>query len=264
VLQGVSDFLWTGRALDARSVGEVAVMPLLALLSVFPACIVMVFPWGRDAVEESARSEEQGSALRMARVVTLAAVWGVLLLAIAGVRNPRYGQPCVAFTPVLVGYVLRGWRSDFFIVRRRIASVMMLGRPSVLAALLLAVAVVVVHDPFGLRRSTSGRSAGREIGAALGEPGEVWSDHMVEARPEVLWYAKQEALREGVALAPKWKPGLGARAEMPAAGYLLLRQDAESDETEAYRRAGMLDRLRPVTFGRVHKFGYVLYRVDSE
>ena len=263
VLQGVSDFLWTGRAFNLGSVGAVVVMPLLALLAAFPACMAMLFPWGPDAKAE-AKDVEAMRRLTMARAVTITAVGGIFMLAVMGVRNPRYAQPCVAFVPVLVAYFVRGWGSEFFIIRQRIASVLMLGHPAVLGAALAIAAVLAVHDPFGWRADTSGRGAGREIGRAMQWPGEVWSDHVIDARPETLWYAKEEAGRGGIRVVPRWVPGLAREARVPPAGsYLLLRQDVGSDEVDPYTREGLLAGLELVAYGRVHKYGYVLYRVPG-
>lgn len=264
VVQGVADFLWTGRPLSLESIGAVALMPVLALFAAFPACIAMLFPWGPDARAEAAGDDVKERALLMARAATLTALISILALAMAGVRNPRYAQPCVAFLPVLAGYLIRGWDSDFYIHRRRIASVLMLGNPALLGSALAIAAVVFVQDPFGLVRDTSGAAAGRRIAASLDSPGELWANDVVEARPETLWYATKEAERAGVRVVPRWIPGLTAPPQLPSPGtYLLLRQDLASDEVAAFARAGLLDRMEMLTYGPVHKYGYVLYRISG-
>jgi hypothetical protein len=129
---------------------------------------------------------------------------------------------------------------------------------------LLAGAIVWVAVLEPREREKSGRAAGEEMGAMLPDGAMVWADHMVEARPEVLWYAQRVAARSGKHIDPQWWPNLARMLSLPRKGYLLLRTDQESGEEAAYRGAGFMDRLTKVWEGRVHKFGCALYRMDPQ
>jgi hypothetical protein len=264
VLQGVGDFLWTGRRLTVRSIGEVLALPALALLSVLPSSLALLFPWGRDAIAEGNGEDRAFAArLRMARAVALTCVLSLGVLVLGGVRNPRYAQPCIAFVPVLAGYVVWGWRGGFLPLRRHIARALMLGHPVVWSLVLAPVALVLASNPAAFRSPEySGRHAGRELGAHFSADALVWADYLVEARPEVLLYAQREAASRGVRVQARWIPGLATGPELPSPGeYLALRRDAGGNEVVPYERAGLLERLERIADGSVHIFEFTLYRV---
>ena len=213
----------------------------------------------------------------MARAVAWTCLLSLAVLTVLGVSNPRYAMPSVSFVPVVVGYAWgrrhgpaeepltrgTGTGSTGLTQSRQTRGTIQTGGAIVTAGLLIAAGVWIgVLEP--RERARSGREAGVAIGAVLPDGAMVWADHMVEARPEVLWYARQEAARLGKRIRPEWIPNLSRMLSLPRSGYLLLRTDPESGEVAAYRSAGFMDRLTKVWEGRVHKFGCALYRMDAE
>jgi len=230
--------------------------------SPLPASLALLFPWGKDARAEASHGPEATSAYRFARSLAWTCVLSLIVLTVLGVHNPRYALPSLAFVPVLAGYVWRGVEGGFTPLRARIARGMLLGRGWVWPVILLAVATAYVGWLEPRQRATSGREAGRSLGEVLPDSAMVWSDHMIEARPEVLWYARLAAKERGQTIRPVWVPGMAGMLSLPRSGtYLLLRTDAESGEESAYSSAGFMDRLEKVWTGRVHKFECALYRM---
>jgi len=257
VLQGVSEFLWSGRALTAGGIGRVLAMGPTVLVMALPASLGLLLPWGPDAKNEAGPDGSiPARSLALARAMGLACVLSLGLLMILGVANPRYGLPSVSFVPVLAAYAVRGWAGGFDAARRKIAAWFFLGRAGVWPAVMLIAAAVYIGYFEPGKRATSGREAGLELGRMLPAGAVVWADHMIEARPELLLYAMRAAPEKGIRVV--WVPGMSAQAALPRRGFLVLRTDAQSGEAQAYERAGLMDRLREVGRGKVHKFEYVV------
>ena len=260
VTQGVSEFLWNRGMLSAVGVLGVLAMAPVALATALPASLGLLFPWGPDARAEAGATMPR-SCFRLALALGLTSVLSLLMLTAAGVHNPRYAMPSLAFLPVLAGYVVRGAEGGFGARRAWIARGVLLGAPWRWAVLLMAGAAVFAFVIQPRQRGSSGRAAGEALAGSFGESGMVWADHMIEARPEVLWYAARAAERRGVDIRPVWVPGLAQLTSVPrSGGYLLLRSDAESGESEAFARAGLMDRLDSVASGKAHKYPFTLYR----
>lgn len=253
VVQGVSEFLWTGRALTAGGIAAVLLMAPTALLSALPATLGLLLPWGPDARREVADGLMPGPARAAARALGLACLLSLLLLTALGVANPRYASPSLSFVPVLAAYGLRGLAGGFEPVRREIARWLWLGRPAVWAALLLIAAVVYIGIIEPRKRASSGRDAGLEMAGLLPAGAVVWADHMVEARPETLLYAARASGARAV-----WVPGMARMGALPRHGFLVLRADEASGEAQAYSVAGLLERMPERGRWRVHKFECVL------
>lgn len=257
VRQGVTEFLWSDTR--PRAIGEVFALAPTAWALALPASLAILFPFGPALARERARDTHRETDFALA--LALACVLSLLLLAAAGVRNPRYALPAMVPAPFLAAYVARGVFTHAF-ERRRARIARCLLHPALWIPLLAAGAVlfIVRHEP-ALRQSS-----GREAGLALGghfEPGrEVWADHLVSARPEVLHYARREARSRGHNARVRWIPNLGGT--LPAPGdFVVLRRDATTDEEAAYRAAGLWHRLEPVHVGRVHEFEFTLFRVNA-
>lgn len=218
VSQGPGEFLW-----DPSRLGGIALLMPAALASALPASLALLFPWGPDARREDAGPRSA------ARLVGLAVLLGLGVFVLAGVSNPRYTQPALAACPVLVGWVVLGARGAFVPHRARIARAMLFGRASALAAVLLAGCVGYAQWSESRRVETSGAAAGAALGALIARDAEVWADHAIEARPEVLEALRSAAASRGVRARVRWMP-MGPDALPPAGSYVLLRADAGSGE----------------------------------
>lgn len=262
ITQGVSEFLWTGQPMTPAAIGRVAAMAPVALAAMFPASLALLLPWGPDARTEATRDADSASATRYARALAWTCIVSLIALTLLGVHNPRYAMPSLGFIPVLAAYAWRGSLGGFVPLRMRFARACLLGRTWAWPIILLCAAAACIGWIEPRRRTTSGLEAGRALGAALPDGAMVWADHMIEARPEVLWYARQAAAAQGKSIRPAWVPGMAGMLSLPRSGtFLLLRTDAASGEEIAYKNAGFMDRLERVWTGRVHKFECALYRM---
>jgi hypothetical protein len=125
-----------------------------------------------------------------------------------------------------------------------------------------AAVFITVAEP--RQRAKSGRDAGAKLADALPDGSQVWADRLVEARPEILLYARRAAAAQGRHVSFVWVPRMSEGLFLPRPpNYLALRSDAEADEAGRYRKAGFMDRLRPVTSGTVHKFDFTLYQMNQ-
>jgi 4-amino-4-deoxy-L-arabinose transferase-like glycosyltransferase len=258
VLQGPSEFLWGAHELTATGILKVISMPAAALLSALPASLALLWVWGPRARAEALRGSVAPGAHIMARAVGSASLLSLVLLALGGVDNPRYALPSLGFLPVLAGYLALGHEGGFDAGRLRALRAL---QPRLWPVLLAAVAGLYILKVEPRSRASSGREAGQRLAEYLTPGAEVWADHLVEARPEVLWYAR-EAARSGGGLAVRWVPGMASGAKLPGpGGYVAVRTDAASGEKTALERAGLLGRLTPVEGGSVHKYTFVVYEV---
>src|SRR5207247_1783307 len=104
----------------------------------------------------------------------------------------------LSFAPVLVGHAWgrRRGPAEEPLTRGMIQALAPAHWWVAIAALLTGAGVWIgILEP--RERARSGREAGVAIGAVVADGMQVWADHMIEARPEVLWYARQEAARRG-------------------------------------------------------------------
>lgn len=265
VLQAPSAFMFEGDTLLKR-LGFVPV----ALVSALPMSLAAMFPWGPDALGERGGDERAHAVLARARTLTLGVVLALALMLLMGVSNERYAQPVfVALGPVVgwlavwSGLAVSGWsRRDMARMRPhrvRFVRAITLGSPWVLGAVLVLGSQVYAWG-VAPSRSTSGREAGQEAGAALAEAmptGEqvLVADAMVEARPEVL-FALRSAYEGGSrSLRVVWDPGLDGVP--PDAKVALIRVDDGGSER------GLLDADRVLWRGSVHLFTCELVTLDQ-
>ncbi|GJM18584.1 MAG: hypothetical protein DHS20C14_07970 [Phycisphaeraceae bacterium] len=238
-----------------------------ALLAMLPVSLVLLFPWGPDARAEVV-DPDAGDRYRVARALAWAtlATLGVFLL--AGVGNVRYAMPAAVFVAPLAAHVARGVLGGaddagaFMPKRRAIGRVMMLGHPAAVTLALLVGAWVWIATGERAFRATSGRDAGHEIAAMLAPeigdaaPGEVWADHLIEARPEVL-AAARDALGPDAPVF-RWVPGLGGMETIPDGTVLVLRVDEGSNEGVLAENLGKISGTRTLGNGGVGAYRYVL------
>lgn len=248
IRQGVGTFLWSRE----EFVG-IALFPVRAWTLALPAALGIVFVFGRDAVREArAGGDEDGvsnaRAFLAVRAVAWSMVFGLLIGAVAGLSNPRYGVPTLVLAAPLVAYITRGGFGGRFVGKReRMARVLLGVRPWVWPALLCVSGAVYggVVRPEG---RSEGREAGVEIARVIEGDAEVWSSRAVYARPEVMWYAQRAAAERGVRVTGRWRRAdLDGLVLPPVGVYMLLRDDEFDRYVEAGNR-GVLDELVTVPF----------------
>lgn len=259
VWQSPGEFLWRG-----DRVGRILLLAPLAFASALPAAAALVFPWGsvaqREAVDEVAAER-----VRIARGLSSAWLFALAIYVALGVDNPRYAMPAIAFIAPVMTYVFRGAFGGFTRQRRIIARVLMLHSPAAWPVGLVIAALIGIYAVGPSPPHRDGRRAGELLAANIADrlgptpgPLEIWADNLVEARPEVLWYATHEAPRHGLVLRPKWVPQ-SISADLPAPGHLIvLRTDDLSLE---HLRFADDPRLEPVADGELRMYRYTVYRV---
>jgi 4-amino-4-deoxy-L-arabinose transferase-like glycosyltransferase len=257
IAEDVGGFLWSGE----RLVGTLTLIPA-AFIAALPASLALVVPWGPDARREGGAGEQEDRARRVALGLAIAWFASVGVLMIVGVGNARYAMPAAVLLAPVVAYAARGvWGGGFLPHRVRIVRAMFLGRAWAWAIVLTLGALAAAGIAAERQRASpefTGRTAGRALAAAV-PAGKLWGDDLVEARADVLLYAK----RASPGLEPRWAKAMVLAGELPPAGdYLALRTDGESGEAERY--AGKLSRLERVHEGRVERYTFVVYRVRAE
>lgn len=263
ITQGVGDFLW-----EPSRAAAILTLPLVALAAGLPGSLAMVFAWspaGRAALSPRQRDAEpaRDGPSDIARALAWSTLLSLLILVIAGVSNPRYTMPAMALPAVLAAHAASVAASGREAKGTRVWRLLTLGHPAVVPGLLLIGALVYIPLSESQRDRSSGRAAGIEIGERLADGAEVWADHVVEARPEVLLYAQRRAAELSRRVEVRWKPATVEQpAPLPPGGnYVLLRSDAESGETARYAGAGAP--LERIWAGRVHKYDCELLRVGE-
>jgi len=291
VRQGVDSFLW-----ERDKLLRILFISPTILATMLPVSLVLLFPWGPDAAREREAKHAPTGPETIARALAFSILGALAIFELAGVSNERYGLPLCALLTPLVAYVARGaWqrglkspapaqresgctspeRRDpecpapesptsvgptpaFLGTRPAIARAMFLGSPFAWPILLLIGAAVYVGVLEPDRRASSGREAGIALAAHLPGGAEIWADEMIEARPEVLYYAVREAAAQGKSVRVRWlKPDFLPEAQ-PEGLLLLLREDDLADEVAAYREMDRFGTFREIARGVVHKYTFVL------
>ena len=257
VRQGVGAFLW-----ERDKLLRILLISPTILVTMLPVSLALLFPWGPDAARE--REGEKGMRPgTTARVLAFAALGSLVIFEVAGVSNERYGLPLCALLTPLVAYVARGASGAFIGSRPAIAQAMFLRRPWGWPIVLGLGAVVFVGLLEPEQRASSGREAGIALAAYLPDGAEVWADEMIEARPEVLLYAVREAAQQGRAVRVRWLKPSFMPNEYPDGLLLLVREDALADERARFTAARGFGPLTEIARGEVHKYTFVLYRVEG-
>lgn len=275
IREDVAGFLWS---LD--KLAGVALLPILAFVSALPATFALLFPFGPDARKEAQKSDRVAAQTRLARALALSWLGAVGVSMLLGMDNPRYLLPAHALAAACTGYVFAGAFVDRWMQTKRvtIARVMTLGTPMVLAACLL-IAVGVMHTMRFAWKPTPPAEDPRALGARIAQLAnpqdrfpslsDIWADGLVEARPDVLWYATDSFI-----LAHRrhlvWKKDAVQRGELPPArGFLVLRLPTTREPSDApaeidlYKEHIDAGRLREVFRGQVHIYPFKVFVVED-
>jgi len=250
VTQGLWEFLWFGK--DGASVERVVQIVVLApgsLLAALPISIGIPLVLWRGPLE--AHGGEPGA--RAMRVLALGSLLALGIYTVIGISNTRYAMPAAALLgPVFAGGLRRLWTWEpgaevLSWVRRAGVGV---------GVALLAVGIAFAWFTSRNRERKSGRDAGIALAEAIGTDAELWADHLVEARPEVLWYARERGREAGWEIRPRWVAHERAAAEAPPGVLLVLRTDEKSPELESFD----LSDLEGLATGSVHEYTFGVFR----
>jgi 4-amino-4-deoxy-L-arabinose transferase-like glycosyltransferase len=254
--QNVTEFLWGGEGTLAHRIGGVLLLPLKALLAGSPLTYAVLGPW---VFARSFRDLFDDRALRLCRALALAWPASILALMSVGIDNHRYSMVSMVTLAPLAGATIAAASHAAATHASRIARFFFLDRPSVwLAGLLIGAAIYIPIFETG-RARRSGKRAGIMLAAQLPDGARVVADHLVEARPEVLLYARRAAAADSRHVVVNWIDHHQARAELRPGDYAVIRTDDHSDESLVYRSLDMV----LIATGQVHEYEFELRRMPA-
>jgi len=228
ITQSVTEFLWSW-----DRVGKIAVMPVTVVFSALPLSVLAWWAWRGTGC--AAKPSCESSADDATRLIVVTAVIGVALFALAGVSNPRYLLPVGAILSPVAGLALHG-----LIAGPKLRSAALIGRGVALATIPVLLVGSVLYTVISERGRglSSGKSAGIRLADQLPHGAVVIADDLIEARPEVLWYARQGALQRGNTVRIVWTPASlyalekGRAQTWPEPTHALIRIDDRSSEAQ--------------------------------
>jgi len=262
-------FLW-------QSPSRVFTLIPIALLAALPLSLALLIPIGKDARAEGNSNDAAWSRCVLAgRACAFAWLATCLLYAAIGIDNPRYLVPASVFLAPIVGYIIRGMaaggtgpfaRAGFMEHRRDILKRMFFRGPSAWGGALLGLALIL-NTGRTIVPPETGQAVGARLAEALPDGATVWADDLIEARPDILLYAKQAAAASGRSLTCVWAKPRMHQAELPgpsaAGSYVLLRTDDQSGEGPRYVEAMESQRIRLVAQDKLGEYTFALFSVHD-
>lgn len=252
--QSVGDFLWDGDS-PLERIGAVLLLLPRAALAGLPLTALLLIPWlWKDKLLCS--SDNDRRALLVAQACSLAWIISIAILMVCGVSNHRYTMTSMVFLPPLAPPTIRAARWYATRGSSWISRLLLLNHPLIwMLALLISAAIFIpIYENGRARRS--GRAAGYALALDLPDGARVLADHLVEARPEVLLYARRAAHDLGNTIHPLWIDHRQAAAEVKPGDFLVLRTDSNS--TEAVLLADLPHEV--IADGHVHEYTFELWR----
>lgn len=252
-----------------------ALVPI-AFIAALPLSIALFIPIGKDARAEGNSPDAAWSrCVRAGRACAFAWFASCVIYAAIGIDNPRYLMPASVFLAPIVGYIIRGMaaggtgpfaRAGFMEHRRNILKRLIYRGPSAWAGALLGLAIIF-NTGGSILPPTTSRTVGAALAEALPAGATVWADDLIEARPDILLYARQAADASGRTLTFLWAKPRMHKADLPepseAGSFVLLRTDERSGEGPRYVEAMESQRLRLVTQSALGKYTFALFRVQN-
>lgn len=257
VLQDTSDFLPS----FARLPAILRLLPA-ALLEGLPATGAAALALWPGTIEESKRLgpavEAPSDTGLIARCLALTFLLSTAIFMASGVSNPRYVLPALVPLAPLAGYAWLGRCGLFPGWRKRLAAWMFLGRlwvwPSI-GLVLCGWYIVGFMEP--QREKVGGRAAGEALAAALPPHAELFADWLVEARPDVLLYARESARARGQDLSVRWVDFDTFAPRADGAELVAVRTDSLGNEAARPPVRSLLDSgWRVIYSGRVYKYSF--------
>jgi 4-amino-4-deoxy-L-arabinose transferase-like glycosyltransferase len=233
ITQSVTEFLWS-----PDRIGKILLMPPTVILSMLPLSAAAAWVWvGGGWRSGVGQPVQAGDA---ARLLVVGAVLSILLFLVCGVSNPRYLLPVGAMLSPVAGLAVAQSLGGVSIRWQCVAL-----RSAILIASVVLVLGSVVYTLMSesSRRMSSGKMAGIRLADQLPPGAVVMADDLIEARPEVLWYAQRAAAERGSSIRFIWTPasmyasGTETAVPMPPGiTHALLRTDARSNEPDRLAR----------------------------
>lgn len=235
----------------------------VALLTAIPTTLVLLFPWGPDARTE-ATEDNTLPQLHSAKLLALSILIALLIMMIAGVSNDRYAQPILAAISPLIGWLLI---TNLHPTRRLILRILTLGSPKILALILIILIPIFILKVDPMTKSTSGKQPALTLASDLTKqlpPGDytIIADSMIEARPELLLYLRNQARTTNHHLVIHWTPDLPNEqlSQLASVGQsqllALIRTDQNGNESDKV----LIDKT--LATGTVHEFDFALVTIQ--
>lgn len=219
VTQSPGEFLW-----DAGKLLSILTLPLVGLAAALPGSLALL-AWPAMAARRLHVPRDS-----VVLAIMIAGVVASVLYAAVGVSNPRYTLPVAPLWPIALG----GLFTVSVLARSNLKAIL-----TILALILAGAGLTLAQLSDRARAGDGGRGSGRSAGAAIGKtivghapPGfaELWADGAVEARPEILLYARRAAAAQGMELRPRWSSALLRPFAPPPGAYVLVRVEGDAVE----------------------------------
>ena len=219
------------------------------ILRLFPAALLQGLPitgavalalWPQTRTRDAPRSAQLGvpdDAGTIAQALALTFLFSIALLMVSGVSNPRYALPALTPLAPLGGWTWAGRLGLFDGWRKRLAtwtSFWSLWALPALALLFVGVYVFGFMEP--RRAEVSGKVTGEALAATLPDGAILYADWLIEARPEILLYARTRAAALGKSVRVKWVDLDEFNPPSSEHAFLAVRDDANGNEL---RRPGV-------------------------
>jgi hypothetical protein len=117
-------------------------------------------------------------------------------------------------------------------------------------------------EPANAARST--RAQGIEVGRAIDRDAQVWGSGVINAKPELMYYARREAAGRRVAVRPLWVSSKVEAGELPPVGSYLVLTTKEEERYRAAAKEGKTVQLDRVLAGTADDMPFVLLRVVDD
>lgn len=254
--QPIGDFLWYG-PFWPRFVDVLLLIPR-TFLAGLPLTLLLPVPWFMRSTFDR-MFDDDGRTWRLCCALALSWPISMLVFVMLGVDNHRYAMTSMVALAPLAGPAIRVAAQR---VRERSSTPYirwsLMDRPHVwLAGLLIGAAIFIpVYETGRARRS--GRDAGLELATHLEDGSVVIANHLIEARPEVLDYARRAAAGEGRRVEVRWLIYEQTIEQMRPGDYIVVRTDDASDERALFEHV----HLETIADGRVHEYTFELRRVQ--
>lgn len=251
VLESPTEFLFRDGALS--KVLALAPVTLAGAAPVSLTLIVLLLPTPRPDYLVEQR--------RRAKALALACLGSLLIYTALGVSNNRYAMPALGVLAPLATF----WLADAHLRLSQIEARRVRLVATGILVVLIAAALPLSYLYELRRERNTGQNLALPLATILPDGAEVWGDQVIEQRPEIFWYARQEARALGKTITPRWMPQRpGQPAKLPKSGdFFLARVDPSdtSGEWQLVRGSRALAGVEPIWEGKVQNLAVALYRV---
>lgn len=200
---------------------------------------------------------------RRAKALAIACLGALLIYTALGVSNNRYAMPALGVLAPLATF----WLADAHLRLSKLEARRVRMVATAILIVLIAAALPLSYLYELRRERNTGQNLALPLATILPDGAEIWGDQVVEQRPEIFWYARQEAKALGKTITPRWVPQrAGQPPKLPKPGDFFLARIDPSDssgEWQLIRGSRDLAGVEPIWEGRVQNLVVALYQIPE-